>query len=409
MPKLFSWATGKDYFLYCNGNNYPSLYGSFPEKLFAGKRDFVECNENSLSDLNHLINDNRDWLFGYFSYELKNEIEALSSNNPSSVPVNHLGFYVPETIIHFELQAIIIESVFNPDEVYSEIIRCAPRQKVSGFNIEPIISNTPKWQYIDHIGKIKASIVEGEFYELNYCMEFTSRAISFDPFECYQKINAISPMPFSSLAKFKDIFLICTSPERFLKKDGSKIISQPIKGTIRRSFDRAEDELLKNRLKTSEKEQSENLMIVDLVRNDLAQSAQTGSVQVEELFGIYTFKKIHQMISTVSAQCKKTTDPTEIIKNAFPMGSMTGAPKIRVMEEIELLEQSARGLYSGSIGFFEPDGNFDLNVVIRSIVYHAGTNMISFHVGSAITCDSDPEYEYNECLLKAESLLEALG
>ncbi|MCK5367993.1 MAG: anthranilate synthase component I family protein, partial [Cyclobacteriaceae bacterium] len=203
--------------------------------------------------------------------------------------------------------------------------------------------------------------------------------------------------------------LICSSPERFLKKEGTKIISQPIKGTIKRSFDKKEDEQLKQALLHSEKERAENLMIVDLVRNDLAKSSMTGSVKVEELFGINTFKKVHQMISTVSSMHKESISIPTIIKHAFPMGSMTGAPKIRVMKEIEELEDSSRGLYSGAVGYFTPDHNFDFNVVIRSILFDAESGKISFHVGSAITFDSDPEYEYNECLLKAESLFEVLS
>ena len=186
------------------------------------------------------------------------------------------------------------------------------------------------------------------------------------------------------------------------------MVSQPIKGTIRRSFDKTEDERLKQSLRDSEKEQAENLMIVDLVRNDLAKSAKTGSIKVEELFGIYTFKKVHQMISTITATKKVSASISDVIKHAFPMGSMTGAPKIRVMEEIEKLECSTRDLYSGAVGFFDPIEDFDFNVVIRSIVFNAQTKKISFHVGSAITYDSDPEYEYQECLLKAESLIHVL-
>jgi para-aminobenzoate synthetase component 1 len=216
-------------------------------------------------------------------------------------------------------------------------------------------------------------------------------------------------MPFSALMKINGKYLICASPERFMKKDGNKIITQPIKGTIKRSFDKDEDERLKQSLFSSEKERAENLMIVDLIRNDLAKSSLPGTVQADELFGMYTFKKVHQMISTVSSISKKDISPATIIKNAFPPGSMTGAPKVRVMQETEELEDNSRGLYSGSVGFFSPENNFDFNVVIRSIIYDSENGNISFHVGSAITYDSDPEYEYNECLLKAEALFEVLN
>jgi para-aminobenzoate synthetase component 1 len=154
---------------------------------------------------------------------------------------------------------------------------------------------------------------------------------------------------------------------------------------------------------------AENLMIVDLVRNDLAKSSKPGSVKVEELFGIYSFKQLHQMISTVSSIKRENVDPVEVIKNAFPMGSMTGAPKIRAMELIEKYETTKRGVYSGASGYFTPEMDFDFNVLIRSIFYNDTANKLSFQVGSAITYDADPEYEYKECLLKAKAIFEILG
>lgn len=243
---------------------------------------------------------------------------------------------------------------------------------------------------------------------MNYCIEYSTQSTSFNPSHCYEKLNELSPMPFSSFMRIGHKYLICASPERFLKKVGNKLISQPIKGTARRSFDKYEDNQLKDALLNSEKERAENLMIVDLVRNDLARSSISGSVKVEELFGISTFKKVHQMISTISSTQNNKVSVSDVIKHAFPMGSMTGAPKIRVMKEIENLEDSSRGLYSGTVGYFTPNHDFDLNVVIRSIIFDAKSKKISFHVGSAITYDSDPEYEYQECLLKAESLFEVL-
>ncbi len=409
IPQLLSWAAEHEYFSFLNGNEYPALHGSFSNLLFVGRRSFVESNENSFHKLNQLIQQSNDWLYGYFSYDLKNEIEALESNNPVSIPVNHLGFYTPEIIIQIKSTEIIIESFDDPDIYYHEIISEEVHLESQKQNIGPLTSSSSKRQYMDKVRKIKSGIVEGEFYEMNYCIEFMAETTSFDPVTCYKRLNSISPMPFSAFMRIGEVYLICASPERFIKKGGDKIISQPIKGTTRRSFDKKEDEALKNALKISEKEQAENLMIVDLVRNDLAKSAQTGSVSVDELFGIYTFKKVHQMISTVSATHNKRCSTTDIIKHAFPMGSMTGAPKIRVMEEIESLEHSARGLYSGAVGCFSPNQDFDFNVVIRSIIYNSENRKISFHVGSAITNDSDPGFEYNECLLKAESLMEVLS
>lgn len=409
LPQLLAWASKQEYFSFLNGNEYPILNGSFAHTLFVGRRSYLESNENSFHKLDQQIQQSGDWLYGYFSYDLKNEIEALESKNPTTIPVHHLGFYIPEIIIQLKSAEIIIESFEDPDSCYQEIISMDIQRDLLEHGIGQLTSSTSKREYMDKVRQIKSAIVEGEYYEMNYCIEFTANTVSFDPLSCYHRLNSISPMPFSSFMRIGEVYLICASPERFIKKDGDKIISQPIKGTTRRSFDEKEDEALKIALKTSEKEQAENLMIVDLVRNDLAKSAQTGSVSVDELFGIYTFKKVHQMISTVSASHNKRCSTADIIKHAFPMGSMTGAPKTRVMNEIESLENSSRGLYSGSVGYFAPDQDFDFNVVIRSIIYNSVNGKLSFHVGSAITNDSDPEFEYNECLLKAESLLEVLS
>lgn len=270
-------------------------------------------------------------------------------------------------------------------------------------------AHTTKSQYLENVANIKESILRGEFYEANYCMEFSADAAHLDPYITYMHLNGASPMPFSAFLKSDNKYLICASPERFLKKIDNKLISQPIKGTMRRSKVASKDEALIKELQQSEKEQAENLMIVDLVRNDLAKCAIPGSVRVEELFGIYTFPRVHQMISTVSANLPPQTSIPTIIQNTFPMGSMTGAPKIRVMQEMEKLEDTSRGLYSGSVGFISPGQNFDFNVVIRSIVFDAKTGKISFHVGSAITYDSIAEAEYRECLLKAEAMMQVLG
>jgi para-aminobenzoate synthetase component 1 len=266
-----------------------------------------------------------------------------------------------------------------------------------------------KQEYITMVEKIKTHIVEGDVYELNYCVEFFNKDTHINPFEVYLSLKAISPTPFGSFLKLNQQYVMCASPERFIKKSADKLFSQPIKGTARRANDEVSDEAIKHKLLHSEKERAENLMIVDLVRNDLAHSSTTGSVEVNELFGIYSFKQVHQMISTVSATISPEVHPVEAIANAFPMGSMTGAPKVKAMELIEQFEITKRGLYSGAIGYLAPNGDFDFNVVIRSIQYNAATNYLNFMVGSAITYDANPEQEYEECLLKAQAMLHALN
>jgi para-aminobenzoate synthetase component 1 len=252
-------------------------------------------------------------------------------------------------------------------------------------------------------------IQRGDIYEANFCMEFFAENALINPLDVYQKLNAISEAPFSVYFKNDLQFLLSASPERYLKKTATKIISQPIKGTSRRHAEINLDEKSKTDLEFNEKERSENIMIVDLVRNDLSRTACKGSVEVEELCGMYSFKQVHQMISTIVSQVENTISPVEILRTTFPMGSMTGAPKISAMNIIENLEETKRGVYSGAVGYFTPNGDFDFNVVIRSILYNAQNQYVSFSVGSAITSLSDPEKEYEECLLKAKAMFAVLS
>src|SRR5262249_41024055 len=224
-----------------------------------------------------------------------------------------------------------------------------------------------------------------------------------DPVSVYRELSSISPNPFSALYRINDKWLICASPERFLKKQGNKILSQPIKGTSERILGNEErDELSREKLFKSPKERSENVMVVELVRNDLAKICKEGTVDVDELYGIYSFPQVHQMISTVVGELKENISFTDIIRATFPMGSMTGAPKKRVLELIERYEKTRRGIFSGALGYNSPGGDFDFNVVIRSILYNSSDRYLSFPTGSGITFYSDPEKEWEECLLKAD-------
>lgn len=270
-------------------------------------------------------------------------------------------------------------------------------------------SSLNKAQYIDKIRALKQHIQLGDIYEINFCMDFFAEEVEIDPLETYHSLNAISEAPFSALLKLNDTYIICSSPERFLKKEGSRLYTQPIKGTARRSADAQEDLALKTALAQSLKEKTENVMIVDVARNDLSKVAAKGSVQVDELFGIYTYKQVHQMVSTVSCELRPGTAFEDILEATFPMPSMTGAPKQRATELIQRFEPAARGFYSGCIGYMDERGDFDLNVVIRSIVYDAAARKLSFHVGSAITAMCDPEAEYDECMVKAGAMLRALN
>jgi para-aminobenzoate synthetase component 1 len=264
-------------------------------------------------------------------------------------------------------------------------------------------------EYIDVLEKINFHLQRGDIYETNYCTFLTSALEWSSPYDIWKYLYALNPTPFGIFWKWDQHFLLCLSPERFIQKIGDKLISQPIKGTIRRGSNEEEDEQLKTQLQQHPKERNENVMIVDLVRNDLSKIATKASVVVTDLCGIYSFPKIHHMISTVECNIPAATQISEIFEAMFPMGSMTGVPKKRAVDLMHALEVSARGWYSGTAGYIDPNGNFDFNVIIRSIHYNQEKNLGKIGIGSAITLQSDRNAEWKECWLKAQSLLQPLS
>ncbi len=403
------WGRQHSHCHFFTDNQIPYPHGGFRSVLAAGCHQEVplQAGKTFESLLQH-HQKYSDWLIGYFSYDLKNEIEALQSRNPDHLQFPPACFYVPEHLIFFEdHNQITIQTYENPLTIFAQIQRTIPDTS-SQHRQSNIKHRTSKSTYLQNVERIREHILNGDVYELNYCIEFFAENAHLDPLYLYQKLSSRSPMPFSVFGRINQHYLVGASPERFLRKTGRQLLSQPIKGTVRRGSTAQEDVQLKEWLRTDEKERAENMMIVDLVRNDLARSAVTGSVRVEEMFGVYTFARLHQMISSVSATIRLGISFTEAIKNAFPMGSMTGAPKIKAMELIDQYEDVRRGLYSGAVGFITPEGDFDFNVVIRSILYNADKQYLSFQVGSAITYDAIGEKEYEECLLKAQAMREVL-
>lgn len=408
--KALTWAHGFSHFSWFNHNNIRSYpYGPFDEILAVGAHQVLKFEgKDDFEQLKQYYETHEDWIIGYLGYDLKNQIEQLSSDHLDHVGFPSIYFYIPEHLIFFHGDRVYIESNILP----YDILKSIKRTDVSGDSPMAteisVKANTSRSEYVRTVNQLKNHIEEGDIYEINYCIEFSASDVEINPLTIYSELTEVSPTPFSVLHKFNDCFLICASPERFLKKAGNKLISQPIKGTARRGNSPFEDEVIKQKLRTDEKELAENMMIVDLVRNDLSRTAVTGSVKVEEMFGIYSFRQLHQMISTVTSELKDNIHFIDAIKLAFPMGSMTGAPKIMVMKLIERYEKAKRGLYSGAMGYITPDGDFDFNVVIRSLLYNKTEKTISFQVGSAITYDAIAEQEYDECLLKAKAILQIL-
>jgi len=406
--KALQWADQYPYCAWFNPNdtkNYPYdpfrnfiAIGSKSIDAFTGTNDF----ESLLQHIEH----NKHWLIGHLSYDLKNQLEVLTSQHHTPVDFPLINFFIPDHLIFFKPDHIEIKSTSNPQDIYEQIKDYSYTQKANTFNKPQL--KTSQQTYIETVRQLINHIVEGDIYEINYCIQYIIDELKLDPIMFYKELCNLSPTPFSTFYKSKSQYALGASPERFMKKTDRQLISQPIKGTAKRGSTQKEDESIISALRNDEKEMAENMMIVDLVRNDLARSSVAGSVKVKEMFGIYSFKHWHQMISTVEAQSRAEVSAAEIIKNAFPMGSMTGAPKIKVMELVEKYENFKRGLYAGSIGYITPDNDFDFNVVIRTLLYDQTTSKGAFMVGSAITYDAEPEKEYEECLLKAKPILQTL-
>lgn len=412
--QLLNWSKQFREVIFLDSNNYEQKYTSFDTILAVDAFTSIKTDEiNAFEDLKQYQQTTKDWLFGYLSYDLKNDTEELKSKNFDGLHFPELFFFQPKKLFLLKDDQLEIKYLNMCDDEVEEdleeiyqITDFSSQDSESSLQIQQRISEE---KYLEKVSNMLEHIHRGDIYEANFCMEFYAENAKINPIEIYQKLNEISEPPFAVFFKNHKQFLMSASPERYLRKENDKIISQPIKGTAKRHENLIEDERIKEELILNEKERSENIMIVDLVRNDLSKTASKGSVEVEELCGAYAFKQVHHLISTVISKVEIDKSPIEIIKTTFPMGSMTGAPKISAMQIIEDLEETKRGLYSGAIGYFTPENDFDFNVVIRSILYNDENNYVSFSVGSAITSLSIPEKEYEECLLKAKAMREVLS
>ncbi|MGD1998735.1 MAG: anthranilate synthase component I family protein [Flavobacteriaceae bacterium] len=409
--KLLSWSKQFSTSVWLDSNQYPSEHSRY-ECILAVEAlsQLSYSDKGSFEALRHYIHQKKDWLFGYLGYDLKNDIELLESRQNDAVGLPDLCFFQPKRLWvsvdnHFEAHYPAgIDPVHDWENIQSVTLENNPVDPESVL----LKSRISPESYKEKAQSLLNNIHKGDIYEVNFCMEWYAHQMGLQPYDIYAQLNTISKAPFSALMQINDHFLMCASPERFLNKQGSNLCSQPIKGTAKREADYILDHAQAQRLANDPKEQAENIMIVDLVRNDLSKVAKRGSVSVLEKCKVYAFKQVYQMISTVKAQLDSNFDQIDALRSCFPMGSMTGAPKVRAMELIEEHEQSKRGLYSGALGYFNPNGDFDFNVVIRSLIYRADTGYLSLHVGSALTAEADPEKEYEECLLKAKAIRQVL-
>jgi para-aminobenzoate synthetase component 1 len=398
--KMLNWLKPFSIFSYLDNNEYQHGPNRFEVIAAAGVARILASVDES----------GADWAFGHIAYDYKNTVEpSLTSRHQEQIGFGNYFFFRPQVVIYIpagscQLHIAALEQ--NADNVLKALL-----DMPSAIVDEDETVNEITWQYrfdqqdyLRDVQQIRNHIEEGDCYELNFCTEAFARQIKLDPVHTFHKLNGLNPSPFAALYRNETSWLMCASPERFLHREKDTVLSQPIKGTARRGKDAEQDEALKAALLLNPKERAENVMIVDLVRNDLARSSRPGSIAVPELFGVYTFPQVHQLISTVTGTLKENITNETILRHAFPMGSMTGAPKIMVMQLIEQYERSARGLYSGSVGYITPDGDFDFNVVIRSLLYNAATGYLSYQTGGAITYESDPLLEWEEVRLKAKAM-----
>lgn len=466
--QMLIWANQFNICCFLDNHHYQTKHNNI-ECLLAvnAVKSFIN---NKFEDFKIFEAKQNDWLFGHVSYDYKNEIHSLTSSHPDGIGFPTIFFFVPETVIELTEISVTISCINNnPNAIFEQILAFVNQEMAIGngeLEIEqpqsinnnqqsitnpkpqtpisfprptsnekrvttnekrttsnkkqetskqqqetrnPILPRIPKEKYLQTIEQLQKHILRGDCYEINFCQEFFAENYRINPIQVYQKLATVSPNPFSCYYKLNNQYLLCASPERYVKKEGNQIISQPIKGTFKRNLIDSEIDIAnKIALQNSLKDKSENVMVVDLVRNDLSKICTEGSVKVDEIFAVYTFPQVHQMISTISGTLQPNTSFTNVLEATFPMGSMTGAPKLKVMQLTEQYEQTQRGIYSGCVGYIAPNKNFDFNVVIRSIMYNATTQYISYQVGGGITYNSNAESEYEECLLKAEAMRKVL-
>jgi len=405
---MLNWCNRFNICTFLDNHQYDSDDHQYEVIAGCGAASFIQVKSgNALEQLQDFLNKQNDWCFGHLGYGLMQETEDVTSRHSPSSLFSDLGFFIPEVLLCLSSNQLTIGSLKeDPESIWKQITDVEISDKTSTA-LSPVQITSPvnKEDYLEIIHRLKNHISRGDCYEINFCLPFYAENVLLDPVAIYSGLTFFSPNPYSAFYKWEGHYLFCGSPERFLSRRGNTLLTQPMKGTISRNTDDPQLDLLqKKKLAESSKDQSENVMVVDLVRNDLSKVCKEGSVKAVGLFNVQTFPSVHQMISSVSGEIKNDISFTQIIRALFPMGSMTGAPKKRVLELIDQYEVAARGLFSGSVGYIKPNGDFDFNVVIRSLFYDDVQHRLSFFAGSGITYLSDPENEYEECLLKTEAI-----
>ena len=397
--RLLEESNGRSFFALYTSRGYKNSHTSYALLFAWGAQRVFGADELAAGALEG------GWRFGYAGYEMRHHFESLVRGNPALGDWPEALFFEPEVVGTLSWDGSLSVTDFTGDrstQIIQDLLQPAtPPEGPTRLDFKPVESNT---EYLSAVEHLKAHIQRGDIYEVNYCTAFKAELGPLYSPALFEKMASRTQAPFSAYLKLNQHELLCTSPERYFSKRGQRILSQPIKGTNRRV---SNNQAAMASLKESEKERAENVMIVDLVRNDLSRVATKGSVQVSELCGTYAFKNVNQLISTVEANITPNTGFWKLFGATFPMGSMTGAPKVSAMQLAEQYEKTAREIYSGTVGYTTPEGDADFNVVIRSVAINRNTGVATTHVGGAITILSDPQQEYEECLLKAESIFDS--
>jgi len=392
---------------YLNSNNGEAILA------FDSDDSLIVRSDDSLSEIQAFIDKHQKaYVFLALSYDLKNDIENLKSDNLDGIKFPKAILWVAKNVVKFKGKSFeFLDGEENEENLkfLNDFIEISQQKEFDPLNIK-FKSRVSYNDYIQNVNLLKNEIQLGNIYEVNYCQEFYAENVELkNPLDVYFKLNAITKAPYSTYFQVEEFSVFSGSPELYLNKKDTILKTSPIKGTRKRGRDSLEDDRLKTELKNDLKEQAENVMIVDLVRNDLSRIAEKNSVNVDELLGIYSFETVHQMISTVSCRINENISFSDILRATFPMGSMTGAPKISAMQLIEKHEVFKRGIYSGAIGYISPNGDFDLNVIIRSLIYNEKEKYLSCPVGGAITINAEAENEYKECLVKVKGILDQMN
>ncbi len=352
----------------------------------------------------------RDWCFGHMSYAQLHPAFGLQNLPPALNAWPMQNWFVPEWVLEWRHDRVRLHAIPEREAHALQVVAAMGRARPAAPVSRPIAwePRVHRDEYLTQARRLMDHIQRGDIYEVNYCIERTAADSDFDPFTAFDRLASRTRAPFASFYRLEHLFALCASPERFLRFDGGSVFAEPMKGTRPRGPDQATDQRLKQELASNGKERSENVMALDVVRHDLSRVAHERSVVVEELCTVRSYPRVHQLVSKVRATMRENCSPMDVVAASFPMASMTGAPKRRAMQLIAQAEQRDRGLYSGTLAHFAPDGTGELNVVIRTVLFDGTTGSLSLSTGSALTAQCDPDQEWEECELKARSVIDAM-